>query len=106
MYAAGYHYHHDVRTMDPRSRLPDDPYAHPPPNWQMLPHPPYPDLGVPIPPAHAAPGPGPAHVPSPLSTPSNAGGNSPVDYFAMHPVGASHQEQWMMQQAQQHPCKC
>ncbi|RPD77310.1 hypothetical protein L226DRAFT_459877 [Lentinus tigrinus ALCF2SS1-7] len=63
----------------------------------MLQHTPYPDLAGPIPPPH-----GPSvHVPSPTSTPSNAGGNSPVDYFGMHNMGSSHQEQWMMQQAHQ-----
>ncbi|RDX49727.1 hypothetical protein OH76DRAFT_1482841 [Lentinus brumalis] len=96
MYTAGYPYHDDLRTMDPRSRLPDDPYAQPPPSWQMLQHPPYPDLSVPIPPPQGSS----AHVPSPMSTPSNAGGNSPVDYFGMHNMGSSQQEQWMMQQAQ------
>ncbi|KAI0830360.1 hypothetical protein BC628DRAFT_1408462 [Trametes gibbosa] len=37
------------------------------------------------------------HVPSPLSSPSNAGGNSPVDYFAVQNMAPPQQQQWPMQ---------
>ena len=92
MYAAAYPLHHPLRDMDPRSRIADDHYPHPPPAWQMLPQQHYPDLPAPV---HPQPGPS-AHVPSPLSTPSNGGDNSPVEYFNMHNMSHGPQEQWAM----------
>ena len=97
MYAASYPLHDPLRNMDPRSRGLDDPYGHAPPNWQMLAHAQYPDLGVSIPP-QAGPS---AHVSSPLSTPSIGHDNSPVEYFGAHNVAQGQQEVWGMQQAHQ-----
>ncbi|KAI0758853.1 hypothetical protein C8Q74DRAFT_1372764 [Fomes fomentarius] len=79
--------------MDPRSRRSDDPYAHPPQNWQFLPHSQYPDLGLSIP---HHPGPS-AHISSPLSTPSIGHNDSPVEYFSNQTIPHSHQDQWAMQ---------
>lgn len=93
MYAASYPLHHSLPTMDPRSRRSDDPYAHPPQNWQFLPHSQHPDLGLSI--SHH-PGPS-ALISSPLSTPSVGHNDSPVEYFSNQTIPHSHQDQWAMQ---------
>lgn len=79
-------------AIDPRSRAPDDAYAHPHPAWHMHPARAFPDLNIPPQQIHSP------HVPSPLSTPSNHGNDSsPVDYFSMHSLnGGGQHDAWAM----------
>ncbi|KAI0772374.1 hypothetical protein BD413DRAFT_603880 [Trametes elegans] len=80
MYPAPYPPPDAHRPMPPRSHAQPDqhfPDLHPHP--QQLPSP---------------------HVPSPQSSPSNAGDNSPVDYFPVQNMSAVPQQQWAMQSYQ------
>lgn len=88
MYGSPYPLHDHLRNMQQRSHIQPDVYPQQSVEWQMLAQQRFADLQLPPQPVQSP------HVPSPLSTPSNAGGNSPVDYFSMQSMAPPQQQQW------------
>ncbi|KAL7278771.1 hypothetical protein ACG7TL_007779 [Trametes sanguinea] len=82
MYSPPYPVPDSLRDMHRRSHVQQDAYSNQQPDWNLLAQQQFGDLHMQPHPIHSP------HVPSPLSTPSNAGGSSPVDYFSMQSLSA------------------
>ncbi|CDO75998.1 hypothetical protein BN946_scf184780.g5 [Trametes cinnabarina] len=90
MYSPPYPLPDHLRDMHTRSHVQHDPYNNHQPDWALLAQQHFGDLHAQPQPVHSP------HVPSPLSTPSNAGSSSPVDYFGIHSMSVPPPQQWNM----------